>query len=285
MGYMKINNLYKQKRILELKEVYALEKIHGTSAHIKYKEDQNSLIFYSGGAKHNEFIKLFNHDELYEKLSFLNHPEIIVYGEAYGGGLQKMSDVYGKELRFIVFDVKIGDCWLDVPSAEKIASDLNLEFVSYNLVSTNLDVLRKERDKPSVQAIRNGCGNDKQGEGVILRPVFEITMNNGCRLIAKYKTENFRETKTPRDVSEKDLKLLKDAQEIADEWATEMRLSHILGKIPEPHDISLVGQVIKQMVEDIKIEGDGEVELSRQAIKEINRRTAIMFRKRLESNL
>ena len=30
MGYMHIDNLYKDQRILQFKECYALEKIHGT---------------------------------------------------------------------------------------------------------------------------------------------------------------------------------------------------------------------------------------------------------------
>lgn len=34
MGYMHIDNLYKDARVLSFKHVYALEKIHGTSAHI-----------------------------------------------------------------------------------------------------------------------------------------------------------------------------------------------------------------------------------------------------------
>ena len=35
MSYLHIQNLYKDPRILMLREVYALEKIHGTSAHIQ----------------------------------------------------------------------------------------------------------------------------------------------------------------------------------------------------------------------------------------------------------
>jgi hypothetical protein len=34
MGYAHINNLYKDQEILIFKHVWALEKIHGTSAHI-----------------------------------------------------------------------------------------------------------------------------------------------------------------------------------------------------------------------------------------------------------
>lgn len=37
MGYQHIPNLYKEQAILAQSECYALEKIHGTSAHIKFK--------------------------------------------------------------------------------------------------------------------------------------------------------------------------------------------------------------------------------------------------------
>ena len=34
MGYLEIKNLYADARVLGFKEVYALEKIHGTSANV-----------------------------------------------------------------------------------------------------------------------------------------------------------------------------------------------------------------------------------------------------------
>jgi hypothetical protein len=42
MGYLKINNLYKDKKILQFKQVYAMEKIHGCL-------DKNSLVKLSSG--------------------------------------------------------------------------------------------------------------------------------------------------------------------------------------------------------------------------------------------
>lgn len=279
MGYLKIPNLYKDQRILEFKKVYALEKIHGTSAHIIYKNNER-LHFFSGGAKHELFCSLFNENELWTKIASIGRFPIVIYGEAYGGKMQGMKDVYGSELRFVAFDVKIDDCWLDVPAAEKLVNDIGLEFVDYKLVSTDLEVLKSERDKPSTQAVRNGCGNDKEREGVVLRPPFEITLNNHSRLIVKYKAENFRETKTSRDIDGKKLKILKEAEAIADEWVTEMRLSHILGKMVDV-DISDTGNIIKKMIEDIKIEAKGEIEMTRDAQKAISKKTAKMFKNRL----
>ena len=51
MGYMHIDNLYKEKDILMLKKCYALEKIHGTSCNINF-DGIKTLRFFSGGASH-----------------------------------------------------------------------------------------------------------------------------------------------------------------------------------------------------------------------------------------
>ena len=63
MSYMHISNLYRERDILLFKECYAMEKIHGTSAHISFtpslKPGTEQLNFFSGGEKHENFIKLF----------------------------------------------------------------------------------------------------------------------------------------------------------------------------------------------------------------------------------
>lgn len=53
MGYMHIDNLYKNKDILLLKECYALEKVHGTSAYVIWNGTE--LRFFSGGASYEQF--------------------------------------------------------------------------------------------------------------------------------------------------------------------------------------------------------------------------------------
>ena len=53
MAYLHIDNLYKNQEILMFKECYALEKIHGTSAHVGFKE--GAIHFFSGGENHERF--------------------------------------------------------------------------------------------------------------------------------------------------------------------------------------------------------------------------------------
>jgi hypothetical protein len=284
MGYMHIDNLYKNQDILMFKECYALEKIHGTSSHISW--NNNNLVLFAGGEKHEKFKACFDVEKLKTDLkTSFDNIKLTIYGEAYGGKCQGMSDTYGKELKFIAFDVRISDMWLSVPDAEKIVKDLNIEFVDYVKLPTDVELLNKERDKPSTQAIRNGCGDDKIREGIVLRPLIEVTKNNGSRIISKHKGDAFLETKTKREVSPEQMKILSDAKEIAQEWVTPMRLSHVLDKLGNPTEIEKMGIIIKAMQEDVLRESEGEIEKSPLALKYIGNQTAWLFKQKLKGDL
>ena len=103
MAYLHIDNLYKNQTVLAFKEVYALEKIHGTSAHICYRQAEGPPMtgictFFSGGAPHDAFVKLFDEAALSRTLDEMFPPdgkplEVYVYGEAYGGRMQGMKKI------------------------------------------------------------------------------------------------------------------------------------------------------------------------------------------------
>jgi hypothetical protein len=274
MGYMHIDNLYKNQEILMFKECYALEKIHGTSAHISWNKEEQKVGFFSGGEKYENFIILFNQELLKEKFNELGFSKAIVYGEAYGGKQQGMRDTYGDNLKFVVFDIKLGDKWLNVPKAHEFTLALGLEFVDYVRIPTDLEKIDFEKDKGSSQAIRNGMGSTKMREGIVLKPIIEVTKNNGGRIICKHKRDEFRETKKRRKVIDPvDLEVLRNADAIADEWVTLMRLSHILDKMKNP-SVKDMREIIISMVEDIKREGNKEIVWNRAVVKAIGKTTA-----------
>lgn len=282
MGYLHIKNLYKDQTILKFKQCYALEKIHGTSAHIGWGKDR--VYFFSGGEKHDNFVALFDADKLTEKFVELGHEKVVIYGEAYGGKMQGMSATYGKELKFVAFDVKIGENWLDVPNAQQVVESFGLEFVSYALINTTLEEIDAERDRFSVQAIRNGVGTEKLREGVVLRPLIEVTLNSGERVIAKHKRDEFRETKSPRDVGA-ELELKVKAKEIADEWVTPMRLTHVLAAHNFALEMENTGHVIAAMKEDVRREAVGEIVESKEVMAKIGQATALMFKQLIKAQL
>lgn len=282
MSYLHIQNLYKSREILEFRKCYAMEKIHGTSAHIAWKDSQ--VEFFSGGCKYEEFVKLFNLENLVAKFTELGHPQVIVFGEAYGGKMQSMKASYGIHLKFVVFEVKIGDSWLAVPQAESVAIQLGLDFVPWREISTELSSIDAEKDSDSVQAVKCGCGEGKKREGIVLRPLFECHLNNGERVIAKHKREDFVETKTPRPLDKDKFEVLTRAEEIATEWVTEMRLTHVLDGFPGA-GIEQTGDIIKAMLEDVLREGVGEIEESKDMRIAVSRHTVLMFKRRISNEL
>lgn len=306
MGYLHINNLYKDQTVLEFEEVYVMEKIHGTSAHIAFTKNSpestdpntHNLTFYSGGVSYESFVTLFNRDKLYSLLSSLGQDDILIYGEAYGSKCQAMAHTYGDDLKFVVFDIKMNGNWLEVPLAETLAKYLKLEFVDYVRIPAKLENLDAERDKPSTQAIRNGMGSDRPREGIVIRPIRECVDERGNRIIAKHKQERFRETKTPRIVSAENTAMLQQANAIALEWVTEERLNHILhaaqallynvqGLDQSKVELTIedTRDIIKIMTEDIYREAKGEIVESPEAKSAIGKRTAKLYKEFLVKKL
>jgi hypothetical protein len=286
MGYLHIDNLYKDQTILLFKECYAMEKIHGTSAHISWKFAEKKIHFFAGGESHENFLKLF--DEAFLKAKFeemFPDIDVVVFGEAYGGKQQGMSHTYGKQLKFIGFDVKVGEVWLNVPNAEDVCSKFNIEFVHYNKIEVTLDNLTALRDMYSMQAVRNGMGYEHKREGIVCRPLVEMRLNNGDRVICKYKPDEQMETKTKREVSPEQLKVLSDAKEIAEEWVTNLRLEHVLQKFPADVNVESMGDVIKAMIEDVYREGRDEIVESKEVGKAIGQKTVQLFKQKLQSKL
>lgn len=285
VGYAHIENLYKNQTILLFRRCWALEKVHGTSAHVTYRaEGQPQLSFFSGGENHDRFVALFDAGALTTQFTALGHREVSIYGEAYGGRQWGMRATYGDALKFIAFDVQVGETWLSVPDADQVVAALGLEFVPFLEVSTDLVELDHARDAPSVVAQRRGCGGDKPREGVVLRPPVEMTLNNGHRVVAKHKREAFSERATPQKVVDPaKLAILAEAQAIAQEWVTPMRLSHVLDKLPRPLDMRATPQVIAAMIADVYREAAGEVVESRDATTAIGRRTAGLFKEWLQA--
>jgi len=281
-AYAHIRNLYKDTDILLFRECYALEKLHGESANIAWNmmdgDRGGEFKLDPGGVSPVRFAGLFEAETLRQRLVDLGQPEATVYGEVYGGSTQHMSYLYGKDLRFIVFDVLIGGVFLNVPNAEDVAKKLGLEFVAYERIPATLEAIDAQRDADSVQAVRNGVGPGHKREGVVLRPLIELRKNNDERIICKHKSEKFIETATPREVDPEHLKVLAEADAIATEWATPMRLEHILSKLPDATTLQSTGAVMKAMVEDVVREAAGEIVDSKDARKAIAKRAAELFK-------
>lgn len=298
MGYRHIENLYKNKVILMFKQAYAMEKVHGTSAHVQYKASEDRLIFFSGGCTHERFVELFDQNALLEKFreNAKSYPknDIIFFGEAAGGKLQGMSKTYGSNLFFIVFEVKINNIWLSVREAEKMALNFGFEFVPYKTIDTTEEAINAEMMADSEVAIRKGMGSGHMREGIVLRPLIEFVCqyedNNGGPIRVKHKRPEFAEREhTPKFSSPEELKILEDAKEIANEWVVPMRLEHVLNKLisnnilSDKLDMKDVNKVIKGMLEDVLREAEGEIVDNKAVRKAISAKTVKLFINKIAS--
>jgi hypothetical protein len=254
--------------------------------------NDGQVTFFSGGEKHERFRALFDHVLLAEGFARIGQTEVVVYGEAYGGSQQGQSHRYGKELKFVAFDVKMRaleegeEYWLPVPAAEEVVKNLGLEFVHYVKVSTDLAALDAERDAPSEQARRNGVEGVHPREGVVLRPLMEVTKNNQSRIISKHKRDDERETATPRKVVDPTkIQVLLKADEVAVEWVTPTRLQHVLDKVGPDSNVEQTGDVIRAMLEDVKREGAGEIVWGKETNAAIGKKTREIFMAHLKARL
>ena len=286
MGYLHIDNLYKNQTIMLFRECYAMEKIHGTSAHVGWKFETKKINYFTGES-HEVFLKMFDEDFLIKKFEeIFPDQDVVIFGEHYGGKTQGMSHTYGKVAKFIAFDVKVGFVWLNVPNAEDVCKQFGIEFVHYAKINATLDNLTEQRDAPSVQAVRNGLTDyPRRREGIVCRPLVEMRTNNGERVIAKYKPDEEMETKTKREVSPEQLKVLSDAKEIAEEWVTNKRLEHVLQRFPADVGMEAMGDIIKAMIEDVYREGRDEIVESKAVGKAIGGVTVQLFKAKLKSTL
>jgi hypothetical protein len=287
MGYLHIENLYRPEaqRILEFRWLWALEKIHGTSANVRWSDGQIHL--HHGGERADRYAAIFGTiaphvEEIAHhcREAFAVTP-VTFFGEAYGGTCQGMRKTYGEQLRFVVFDVKVGNSWLAVPQADEAARNAGLEFVHFEKCVSDVAALDALRDKPSTQAKRNGIIEDCAAEGIVIRPPFEVTLNNGSRLIAKHKRAEFSERKTIPNVDPTQRQLMEDAEAIAEEWVTPMRLTHVLDKIGNPSDFQAIPVVIAAMIEDVTREASGEIVDNKAVRKAIGGRAVKLYKERI----
>lgn len=208
--YHKINTIYKRdehtKKILEgdysIPEFEYLknnlwsfsEKIDGTCIRIMY--DGSHITF--GGKTDNASIpaKLLNNLNsfflpLEGKLKEIFKVEegapcsICLYGEGVGSGIQSGGN-YSAVQKFVLFDIKIGEWWLQRKDAEDIANKLNLEIVPIIGTGTLDDAVALAK-----AGIVSTYGNFK-AEGIVARPVVELFTRGGQRIITKIKCRDFK---------------------------------------------------------------------------------------------
>ena len=164
------------------------EKVDGTNIRINCSEE---ITF--GGRTDNAQIpaflvtqleRLFHYSKIREVIADSFPDGAVLYGEGYGGKIQKGSK-YRVDQSFVLFDVKVGEWWLQRKDVEDIAEKLKIDIVPILGEGTLQDMVNFCK-----QGIISSWG-DFQAEGYVARPVTELKARNGQRIITKIKCRDF----------------------------------------------------------------------------------------------
>jgi len=170
------------------------EKVDGTNIRVMF--NGNEIIF--GGKTDNAQIPAFLVQKLQER--FLNQLDkfiekfgvessnVCFYGEGYGAKIQKGGGNYRQDQDFVLFDVKIGDWWLQRKDVEDIAKFFSIDIVPIIGEGTLDEMVEKAKNG------FNSIWGDFIAEGIVARPKTELKSRNGQRVITKIKHKDFRVT-------------------------------------------------------------------------------------------
>lgn len=108
-----------------------------------------------------------------------------LYGEGYGAKIQKGGGNYRPDQDFVLFDVRIGDWWLQRMDVVSLASDFGLDFAP---------VVGEGTLNEMVAMVKSGfmsVWGNFQAEGIVARPTTELKTRSGKRIITKIKGKDF----------------------------------------------------------------------------------------------
>lgn len=130
----------------------------------------------------NRLRELFpHHERLHEQF-----PDgACLYGEGFGAGIQKGGGNYQATQEFVLFDIRVGNWWLEQEAIREIAKKLELKVVPI-IGAGNLEDMMH-----NVECGFSSVWGPFQAEGIVARPDVELFGRNGERVICKLKTKDF----------------------------------------------------------------------------------------------
>ncbi len=165
------------------------EKVDGTNIRVMF--DGDSIKF--GGKTERAQIPAPLVNRLNEKflplkdkfIEIFDDVKVCLYGEGYGAKIQKGGGNYRKDQDFVLFDIKIGNWWLQRNVVDDIALKLGIDFVPVVGVGTLDDLISMGQEG------FNSAWGDFLAEGIVARPLVELKARNGERIITKIKYRDF----------------------------------------------------------------------------------------------
>ncbi len=170
------------------------EKVDGTNIRLGYEPTffTGNEHAYIAGRSDNAQIPPILFERLMELMKTMPLADVFdtggvtLYGEGYGAKIQKGGGNYHADhCDFVLFDVKVGDNWLQRADVNGIAEALGLDVVPIIGRGTLGQAMK------DVAAGFNSTWGDFPAEGVVARPTVELQTRRGARIITKIKTKDF----------------------------------------------------------------------------------------------
>lgn len=160
------------------------EKIDGTNIRVMW----DGVVIRFGGKTDNAQIPTFllaRLQDLFLADKFKDLPPLCLYGEGFGAKIQSGGKYIPDGCDFILFDVKIGEWWLERENIEDIATKLGIRIVPITGKGNLINAIEKTR------AGYYSTFGQFLAEGIVVRPLVTLFTRKGERLIGKIKTKDF----------------------------------------------------------------------------------------------
>lgn len=207
MEYVKIPNVYKREEYADNKLLIGqystnelaflsncqwvwTEKVDGTNIRVIWDGYRVSFAGRTDKAKIPKKLlerleEIFggeSKEEIFEQT--FGNKEVILFGEGFGEKIQKNGELYGVP-DFILFDVIVGNVWLERQNVESIAEKFGIRVVPIVGTGTLTEAETFVREHPKSML------RDFEIEGVVCRPAVELRSRGGDRIIVKIKCRDF----------------------------------------------------------------------------------------------
>lgn len=143
------------------------------------------------------------HRELLHWMQDNRLEKVVLFGEGYGPKIQNGGN-YRSTQDFVLFDVKIGDFWLDRANVDDIASKLGIDSVPVIGYGTLYDAIAIVENgfscKANIKNVNRHGEHDRlistwgnfEAEGIVARPMVPLFNRKGERIITKIKGVDFK---------------------------------------------------------------------------------------------
>lgn len=260
-AYSSIENSYRGKEIgrirnedLDKEEWVALEKVHGANFGLWIIDGKVVPSKRSSFADGSFYSCQAVVEALTPKvLELAKYGVTVVYGELFGGGIQKGVN-YGAK-RFAAFDIKIGDKFVDYNQFVELCDSVGIPRCVELARGPFDDILAID---PAFPTKMSDSGATDIAEGFVMKPVKDSYFRLGDRVILKKKSPGFSERtseKTPKPPKEPMTDLQKSIFESAQAYICDERIESATSKFGEKDFNPVLTEVLRDIY--VELEKDG----------------------------